>query len=192
MRISKQFALIMASILVLACGYAAAAEGEDLGTGGEVTTDPAPKGAPDGPAADEGEFLGTGEEGTTAPAAKGAPAGGAETQPAETQPVTKRKKGLFEGNTMLFVMLGGVVLLYIFMGRSKRKQAAKRKDMLATLKKGAKVTTIGGIVGTVVEIREDEVVVKVDETNNSRLRLARWAIRGVGEEAKTQGPDQRK
>lgn len=166
MRISKHFALIMVSVLALAYGHAAAVEGEDLGTGREVTTGPAAKGAPAGPAA---------------------------TQPT-TQPTTqpKRKKGFWEGNTMLFVMLGGVFLLYIFMGRSKRKQATKRKSMLASLKKGAKVTTIGGIVGTVVEIREDEVVVKVDETNNSRLRLARWAIRGVGEEAKTEGPDQKK
>jgi preprotein translocase subunit YajC len=189
MRISKQFALIMVSILALACGYAAAAEGEILGKGKEATTGPAAKGAPAGAAAGEGEFLGKGKEVTTGPAAKGAPAGPAATQPA-TQP--KRKKGFWEGNTMLFVMLGGVLLLYIFMGRSKRKQAAKRKDMLASLKKGAKVTTIGGIVGTVIEVRENEVTVKVDETNNSRLRLARWAIRGVGEEAKTESPDEKK
>ncbi len=190
MRISKQFALIMASILVLACGYAAAAEGEDLGAGNEATTGPAAKGAPAGAAAGEvkGEDLGTGSEVTTGPAA-----GGAATRPVESQPTTQpKKRGLWEGNTMLFVMLGGVFLLYIFMGRSKRKQATKRKAMLSSLKKGAKVTTIGGIVGTVVEVRDDEVVVKVDETNNSRLRLARWAIRGVGEEAKTEGPDQKK
>jgi len=35
-----------------------------------------------------------------------------------------------------------------------------------------------------VEVREDEVVVKVDETNNVRMRFARWAVRGVGDEAK--------
>ena len=93
---------------------------------------------------------------------------------------------------MIFVMLGGVFLLYIFMGRSKRKQAAKRKEMLSGLKKGAKITTIGGIVGTVVEVRDNEVTVKVDETNNARLKLARWAIRGIGDEAKTESPDRRK
>lgn len=167
MRIPRQFALvlIMAFVVALACAYAAGVEGEDLGTG---------------------------DEGVAAPAAKDA---GAATQPgeeAQQEAPPKPKGGFWGGQTMLFVMLGGVFLLYIFMGRSKRRQAAKRKDMLASLKKGAKVSTIGGILGTVIEIREDEVTVKVDETNNARLRVARWAIRGVGEEAKAENPDQRR
>jgi len=93
-------------------------------------------------------------------------------------------------NPVLFLMLGGIVLLYIWMGRSKRKQEAKRREMLGSLKKGDKVTSIGGIVGTVIEVREDEVTMKVDETNNVRMRFARWGIRGVGDQAKTEGPEQ--
>ena len=58
------------------------------------------------------------------------------------------------------------------------------------LKKGDKVTSIGGICGTVVEVRDDELVVKVDENNNIRLRFSRWAIRGTGEQAKNQGPEE--
>ena len=56
--------------------------------------------------------------------------------------------------------------------------------MLAALKKGDKVTSIGGIVGTIMDVREDEVVVKVDENNNVRMRFARWAVRGTGDDAK--------
>jgi len=91
----------------------------------------------------------------------------------------------------LFLMLGAFVLLYLVMGRSRRKQEAKRKEMLASLKKGDKVTSIGGIVGTIIEIKEDEVTVKVDESNNVRMKFARWAIRGVGEESKAD-PSQKK
>jgi len=90
----------------------------------------------------------------------------------------------WKGNMIFFVMIGGVVLLYIWMGRSRRKQEAKRRDMLASLKKGEKVVTIGGIVGTVIEVKEDEVTVKVDETNNVRMKFVRKAIQSVGEEAK--------
>jgi preprotein translocase subunit YajC len=61
--------------------------------------------------------------------------------------------------------------------------------MLSALAKGDKVTSIGGICGTVVEVRDDELVVKVDENNNMRLRFARWAIRGAGDQAKSQGPE---
>jgi preprotein translocase subunit YajC len=94
-------------------------------------------------------------------------------------------------NQFLFIMIGGFILLYVWMGRSRRKQEAKRKAMLANLKKGDKVTSIGGIIGTVIEVREDEVTVKVDETNNVRMKFARWAIRGVGEEARTDSPEGR-
>lgn len=94
--------------------------------------------------------------------------------------------GGFFGGTMLLplLLLGAFVLMYLIMGRSRRKQEAKRREMLSTLKKGDKVVTIGGIVGTIIEVRDDELTVKVDETNNTRMRFARWAVRGLGEEAK--------
>ena len=98
-------------------------------------------------------------------------------------------KGLFGGNYLPFVMMGGLVLLFLWMSRNRRKQAAKRKEVLSALKKGDKVTTIGGIVGTIIETRETEITVKVDETNNVRMHFARWAIRGVGDEAKTEDPN---
>ena len=63
--------------------------------------------------------------------------------------------------------------------------------MLSSLKKGDKVTSIGGIVGSVIEIREDEITVKIDETNNVRMKFARWAIRGVGAEAKEDPQDKK-
>jgi preprotein translocase subunit YajC len=52
--------------------------------------------------------------------------------------------------------------------------------MLPNVKKGDKITTIGGIVGTIVEMREKDVTVKIDESANTRVKFARWAIRGVG------------
>ncbi len=81
-------------------------------------------------------------------------------------------------------MLGAVALMWFMSSRSRKKQAKKRKDMLSSLSKGDKITSIGGIVGTVIEIREDEVTVKVDDS--CRMKFARWAIRGVGEEGKTE------
>ena len=98
---------------------------------------------------------------------------------------------MIKGNGMIFVLIGGMVLLYVWMGRSRRKQESKRKEMLANLKKGDKVTSIGGIIGSVIEVKEDEVTVKVDETNNVRMKFARWAIRGVGAEARND-PEEKK
>lgn len=95
-------------------------------------------------------------------------------------------------NSFFLVLIGGFILMLYMSSRSKRKHEAKRRDMLAGLSKGDKVTSIGGIVGTIVDVREDEVVVKVDENNNIRMRFARWAIRGVGDTAKTESVDQRR
>lgn len=78
--------------------------------------------------------------------------------------------------TMLVIV---AVFFYLFVIRGKRKQDTQRKDMLSNLKKGDRIQTIGGIMGTVVEAREQEVVVKVDETSNTKMRFSRSAIHRV-------------
>ena len=112
------------------------------------------------------------------------------TQPASQPTGDKGSGGLFGSMKLMFIMLGGFFLLYIWMGRSRRKQRRQRQEMLTALKKGDKITSIGGIVGTVIEVRDDEVTVKVDETGNVRMKFARWAIRGVGEAGKAEDPAQ--
>lgn len=91
---------------------------------------------------------------------------------------------------MLILMFGAIALLWFWSSRGRKKEANRRKEMLSQLKKGDKITTIGGIVGTVVEVRDDEVMVKTDESANVRMKFARWAIRQVGQDGKSEGPDQ--
>jgi len=91
---------------------------------------------------------------------------------------------------IMLVLVGGFVLLYVWMSRGKKKEQQRRKEMLEALKKGDKITTIGGIVGTVMNVRDDEVTIKVDESSNTRMIFARWAVRGVGEAGKAEKPEQ--
>jgi preprotein translocase subunit YajC len=79
---------------------------------------------------------------------------------------------------LLPFILIGIVFYFLVIG-SKRKQEKQRRDMLEQLKKGDRVQTIGGILGTVVEVRDGEVVVKVDENTNTKLRFSRSAIHRV-------------
>ena len=60
-----------------------------------------------------------------------------------------------------------------------KKQAKKRREMMAGMSKNDRVLTRGGIIGVVVEVRETEVIVKVDESNNTRLHFAKPAIQHV-------------
>lgn len=80
-----------------------------------------------------------------------------------------------------------IVIFYFLMSGSKRKQEKQRQQMMNELKKGDRIQTIGGILGTVVEVRENDVLVKVDETTNTKIKFSRSAVhRVVGDEDKTE------
>ena len=78
-----------------------------------------------------------------------------------------------------------VMVLFIWMTtRSRKKQEQQKKDMLGAMKRGDRVQTIGGILGNIVEVRDDRILLKVDEGNNTKVWFARSAIhRVLGEEA---------
>lgn len=83
------------------------------------------------------------------------------------------------GGSFMFMMLafmGIFIMMTIFSGRKERR---RRAELLANLKKNVKVQTVGGIIGTIVEIRKEDVVLRVDENSNVRIRFARSAITGV-------------
>lgn len=79
-----------------------------------------------------------------------------------------------------------IFLLYIFMiQRPQRREQAKREEMLRNIKKNDHVLTTSGIYGVVTNVHGDEVTVRVDETNNTRLRMSISAIaRVLGDEPK--------
>ena len=106
------------------------------------------------------------------------PAGGgaAATQPTKDPP-------FWAGPLMPFFLL--IILMYVFMFRTKKGQESKRQQMINALKKGDEVQTIGGEYGRVMETRDDRILLKVDESSNTKIWYARSAIhRVVSEESK--------
>jgi preprotein translocase subunit YajC len=69
-----------------------------------------------------------------------------------------------------------VVLMYFVLFRGPKKKQQEHKKMLETIQKNDRVCTIGGIIGTVVEVKGDEVILKVDESSNTRIRVRTSAI----------------
>ena len=67
--------------------------------------------------------------------------------------------------------------IYFFLIRPQKKQENETKKMLAALKKGDKIVTIGGIYGTVSSVKENSVVVKVDD--NAKIEFTKSAISKV-------------
>ena len=74
-----------------------------------------------------------------------------------------------------------LVLGYFLLIRPQQREQAKRRDMVEAIKKNDRVVTIGGIYGVVANVRRDadEVTIKVDETNNTKLRLTFSSIARV-------------
>jgi preprotein translocase subunit YajC len=81
---------------------------------------------------------------------------------------------------MLVVLIGGM-LLYMFFGsqKTRKKDEKTRADMLKNMKRGDKVVTAGGIMGTIVDVRDTDVVLKVDESSNTKIKFTRDAIKRV-------------
>ena len=88
----------------------------------------------------------------------------------------QRQPDMFGLMLPLILALG---VFYFFMIRGQRKERQKHAEMLANLKRNDRIQTIGGILGTVVDVRDQEVIVKVDETNNVKMRFNRAAIKEV-------------
>jgi len=68
------------------------------------------------------------------------------------------------------------ILIYFLMFRGPRKKQQQHHKMIQALKKNDKVRTIGGIIGTIVEVKDDEIILKVDESNNTKIRVVPNAI----------------
>ena len=76
----------------------------------------------------------------------------------------------------LFLMLAMFAIMYFIMIRPQKKRQKEQKKMLQEVGKGTRIRTIGGIIGTIVSEQEDEVVIKIDETTNTKMRIVRSAI----------------
>lgn len=75
-----------------------------------------------------------------------------------------------------------IVLLYIFLvHRPQKREQAQRMEMINQLKKNDHVLMTSGIYGVVTNVNPDtdEITVRVDESNNTRLRMTRAAIARV-------------
>jgi len=86
-------------------------------------------------------------------------------------------------------LLLGVAVLYFFVFRAKRNQDKARTQKLEKLKPGQRVQTIGGILGVITQVNDKEVTVKVDETNNVKIKFSRNAIHRVQDEDKDKDKD---
>ena len=79
------------------------------------------------------------------------------------------------GGWQMWIMLALIfVVMWFFMIRPQRKQQKELQNFRDNLKKGDKVVTIGGIYGTVDEIKEGTVLINVDK--DVKIRVSKNAL----------------
>lgn len=69
-----------------------------------------------------------------------------------------------------------LIFVWMFLFRGPRKKQKEHKKMVQSLQKNDRIRTIGGIFGTVVDVRDDEITLKVDESSNTKIRISPNAI----------------
>jgi len=76
---------------------------------------------------------------------------------------------------MLLPMLAMVAIFYFLLIRPENKRKKEAEQMRSSVKTGDKITTIGGITGVVVDVKDDKFVI---ETGADRVRIefAKWAL----------------
>lgn len=70
------------------------------------------------------------------------------------------------------------VLMYFFMIRPQKKQERETNDMRNNLKVGDEITTIGGIIGKIVSIKEETVMIETGH-DRTKIRILKSAVRNV-------------
>lgn len=93
------------------------------------------------------------------------------------------------GGLMIPIMIAFAVFM-VFQFRASARQRKEMQNVLAKIKKNDRVVTSAGIIGVVVAVKEneDEVILRVDETTGSRIRVLKSSVvRVVTEEQQQQG-----
>ena len=82
--------------------------------------------------------------------------------------------GASMGSTVIMLVLM-VAVFYFMLIRPENKRKKEAEQMRGAIKTGDKITTIGGIIGTVVNVKEDKIVIETS-ADQVRMELAKWAI----------------
>lgn len=77
------------------------------------------------------------------------------------------------------LMFGLIAFMLLTMRSQKRREKRDRAELFAKLSKNDRVLTVGGVIGTVVSVKENEVLLKVDESTNTKMMFLKSAIQRI-------------
>ena len=80
--------------------------------------------------------------------------------------------------TTVVMLVAMIAIFYFFMYRPQKKQEKETNDMRNGLQVGDEITTIGGIIGKIVSMKDETVLIETSNERN-KIRILRTAVRNV-------------
>ena len=93
-------------------------------------------------------------------------------------------------SSLLIMIVIMVVVMYFMIWRPESKRKKQAENMRNSLKKGDQITTIGGIIGKIVQVSDETIVIETSE-DGVRMELTKWAVSSVGVQSGEQ-PEEKK
>ena len=79
------------------------------------------------------------------------------------------------GGSTIIMLVGMIAVFYFLLIRPENKRKKEAEQMRSSVKNGDEITTIGGIVGKVVNVKEDKFVIETG-ADQVRIEFAKWAL----------------
>lgn len=77
--------------------------------------------------------------------------------------------------SMIIILVVMVAVFYFLIIRPEKKKKKEEEKLRNSLKIGDKITTIGGIVGKIVDLKDDNIVIETS-MDRVRMELAKWSV----------------
>lgn len=81
----------------------------------------------------------------------------------------------FNGSYMIIMIVVFIAIFYFMILRPENKKKKEQEALRSSLHKGDNITTIGGIMGKIVDIKDDKIVIETSE-DQVRMELQKWAV----------------
>lgn len=92
------------------------------------------------------------------------------------QTAAKQSNPMMQFLPLLIIMFA---IMYFLIIRPQKQKEKKRLEMISNVRKQDKIVTVGGVHGVVVSVKENEVLVRVDDAKDVKLRIDKSAITAV-------------
>ena len=94
-------------------------------------------------------------------------------------PAFAQSGGLAEGGFGLLPIVFVMVIFYFLLIRPQQKRAKQHKEMLGAMRRGDKIVTSGGLVGTVIKVTDDSDTVDVEIAKDVKVQIVRAMVADI-------------